>query len=536
MIWDNKAELFDTVNSILSDNLDFVATYMAVSNLQYIIRTTPDILTSRTVTALRSILESSMHSSQKQIFFLYKKAADAIVSILVKTEDSALAEHSFTTLKKVISNSTCKRHRAAAEALGSISLNINTPVDCFMMDADKVSAAPVIRLEKLCVEKAWGITHNTKWFGRSLTKTINNDYMLVVKLLRTNDSISSLIKEAMWMENLCHIVQTFDVKFEVPCPVKIDNSYIFRLKKLPENIPAELNIHPQNYAIAFKVHKEYFIYPNHNYDGKTLSEKEFEEVLLRNTWLLGKLASIGIVHTAPIPLFHNRVQQNRRRDHGVYEWRRGGRLDQWLGSCRYPNIGLTGLRDFEHFTSINGQSVKLYRHIGTHILSLILITGSYFRNKDFLKSGFNSTGNPTDARDLFNKSMLKELLQKIFLNYYQSFTGNNFKGSIPFNITTLASRIIEEMGVDSHMEEILRTVDQNNMTNEEFCNYLTHTGYSKNEIAQFKRGEKNIKTNTGPHLGEFNGGISIPELIEYTATVSAFCISGKYITQKNAEL
>ena len=44
----------------------------------------------------------------------------------------------------------------------------------------------------------------------------------------------------------------------------------------------------------------------------------------------------------PIPLFHNRTQRLRRDDQGRYQWFRAGRLDQWLDSCAFPNLGLSG--------------------------------------------------------------------------------------------------------------------------------------------------------------------------------------------------
>ena len=132
--------------------------------------------------------------------------------------------------------------------------------------------------------------------------------------------------------------------------------------------------------------------------------KTFYEIITRNARLLGHLAASGILHTAPIPLFHNRVQSERRNDNGLYEWPRGGRLDQWLNSCRFPNIGKSGIRAFEHFITFNGSSRKLYEFIGTHIFSLILIAGSYFRNHDIYKMGFDDSENPIDARNLFDKS------------------------------------------------------------------------------------------------------------------------------------
>jgi len=526
---DIKEELSHTIRSVLFDNPDFIATYMAVSNLQYIIESSPEVITPEAVAVLKSILESSKHSSEKQIFFLYKKAADAIVSILVKTGCPELAENSFKAIKQIIKTSTCKRHRAAAEALGSIKLNITSLIDCSIKKSDEIPYAPLLEMEDLYKKRLHEPEKDTKWVGRSLIKTIEKDSLLVVKLLRTNDSPLSLINEAVWMKNLHGTAGKFTIRFEIPEPVDIDKSYLFRLKELPPGIPEELEIHPEHYAIAFKVHRDYFIYPNHHDEKNPISEQAFEEILLRNTWILGKLAALGIIHTAPIPLFHNRVQQNRRRDLGIYQWQRGGRLDRWLHSCQYPNIGLTGLRDFEHFAPLEKSPRKLYQHIGNHILSLILITGSYFRNKDFERSGFTDAGEPVDTRDLFNEPLLKKLLEKIFLMYYQSFTGNSFHGDVPFDIPTLTNRIIEEMGVDSYMEEFLRLADQKEMTDNEFSNYLIHTGHSAKEISQIKKGVKDITVYTGPHLGRFNNSISIPELIEYTATASAFCIAGRYI-------
>ena len=80
----------------------------------------------------------------------------------------------------------------------------------------------------------------------------------------------------------------------------------------------------------------------------------------RAALLLGWLAGRGIVHEAAIPLFHNRVQRDRREDGGVYDWRLPGRLDRWLASALHPNFGLSGLRDFEHLASLERTS-RLYR-------------------------------------------------------------------------------------------------------------------------------------------------------------------------------
>jgi hypothetical protein len=87
------------------------------------------------------------------------------------------------------------------------------------------------------------------------------------------------------------------------------------------------------------------------------------------------------------------------------------------------------------------------------------------------------------------------------------------------------------MGVDRHMEEILRPADQNEMTDEEFKSFLKRRGLSAEKINAFRRGAKEIVINSGPHLGEFNHSISLPELIEAVATMSSLCIAGKYCSQ-----
>ena len=260
--------------------------------------------------------------------------------------------------------------------------------------------------------------------------------------------------------------------------------------------------------------------------------EEIETVIFRNAWLLGKLTSLGIVHSAPIPLFHNRVQRHRRRDHGFYEWPRAGRLDGWLASCFYSKMGVTGIRDFEHLIGFKGLSRRLYIHMGAHFLSLLLVAGSYFRNKDRTRIGLDTQGRPVDARNLFDKPFLNKLIQGIFLSYYHGFVGTEFFGEIPLNPEALGSRMIDEMGVDRHMEEILRVADQREMTNGTFRNFLESKGYSHQEIKTFKKGAEDITIQSGPHLGGFNERISLPELIESVASMSALCIAGRYLSRK----
>ena len=237
----------------------------------------------------------------------------------------------------------------------------------------------------------------------------------------------------------------------------------------------------------------------------------------------------GVIHDAPIALFHNRSQRWRRADQGRYQWFRSGRLDQWLDSCEFPNLGLSGLRDFEHLTPFSGDSRSLYRHIGSHLLSLLLVTGSHFRCRDKTKWGLDENGQPVDARDLFDRQLLTSMVLGIFESYYYGFTGKAANGLLPVDLAHLTDRMIEEMGVDRHMTELLRRADQRQMNDVDFSNFLRQRGYADKQLKGVIREEKDILIHSGPHLGDFNRQISLPELIACVAAMSAVCIAGRFI-------
>ena len=247
--------------------------------------------------------------------------------------------------------------------------------------------------------------------------------------------------------------------------------------------------------------------------------------------MLGRLTSAGIIHTAPIPLFHNRVQSNRRPDSGLYEWHKGGRLDRWLHSCQYPNFGLSGIRDFEHLESYKKSGWELYKKIGSHILSLILVSGSYFRNMDPDRFGRDEQADPVDAKDLFDQDLLTELIQGIYASYFEGFTGVGFHYDMPEDFRDLISRMIREMGVDTHMEEMVRVADQKPMSDRGFEEFLKANQLSKKHIFPLQKGQEDLAIMTGPHLGEFGREISLPELIEFLEVSAAMCVMGKYLKE-----
>ena len=502
---------------------DFSAKYIAVWHIHSLVETNPEVINAGTISALEHVLKDPAVSHQTQAYFLYKHVSNTLCSMIIHSAE--LAGPAFSSLKRLLKNTSGHPHRAVAESLGALPFSVDGPV----LDEAR-EKSPSVTWHQICEETGLATHHSPKLLGRSLVAELAGlKELLVIKLARVHESVQSLYGEPVWMEYLKARSYDFHVRFNVPKAIKIAGSYLFRLQDTPVDIPHKTDIHPAGYAIGFIAHRDYYAYPNDTRRERRLSAKEFGEVMSGNAWLLGRLTSLGIVHTAPIPLFHNQVQSQRRRDHGLYEWFRAGRLHSWLDSCSYPNLGLTGIRDFEHFITFRGLNRNLYRHIGTHLLSLFLIAGSYFRNKDRQRVGLDTAGEPVDARDLFDKYFFKELIRILFLGYYHGFVERQFRGEIPIGLDKLALRMIDEMGVDRHMEEILRVADQKEMTDKEFRDFLMQKGYSPTQAKKIQKGLKDITILSGPHLGEFNHRISLPELIESVGTMSALCIVGRYL-------
>ncbi len=542
--WNLEKDRREADTYLTEKRSDFVTTYMMVSSLQFIIDQEPEIIKESTITALLCVLESKKHAGQRQVYFLHKKAADALGAILETTPHPDLARQAKNSLMQILHQKNEKPFRAAAEALGTLPLEIKGPV--LKADPDLENSRPSISsVSWQSLMQQSGFDDNSsvppfEWKGRNLIVYSNDpDRVLVIKMARPKEDPAMLAKEGLWMDFLSKNRGRStgpDDRFRIPEPLRFAGGFVFRLKDLPAAIPENAAIDPQYTGIAFITSSDYFCYPNEHSPDRLLPAEIFYEIITRSARLLGELAAAGIIHTAPIPLFHNRVQRHRRDDGGLYQWPKGGRLDRWLSSCRFPNIGKTGIRDFEHFISFKGSSRKLYEYIGSHIFSLVLICGSYFRNMDEQIAGFDESDNPADARHLFDRACLEKTVTGIFANYYNGFTGSAFHGQFPLDLDWFAARLVDEMGVDRHMEEILRVAEQNIMNDLEFSEFLTSRGYTAAQIRHLEKGKADITILTGPHLGGFNQPISLPELIEFTAAAAAFCISDRYCQEKISAL
>ncbi|MDH3573441.1 MAG: SidJ-related pseudokinase [Desulfobacteraceae bacterium] len=515
---------------LLNSCMDFSATYMAVSMLEHDLSKNVSLGSSKTVNALYNVIIKKVHSSQRQSYFLYRKAANTLSFLASAGEDPGLAAESIKCLKHIVADSVGPSHRAAAEALGSLPLKIKGP----SLREKSISKVTSIRWDDLCRKTGLNEGCDMKCIGRSLVFSIASNLFFVIKLSRSDSESTALNREALWMEYLQAIKHEFPIKFDIPTPLRFGEAHLFRLTDFPDKLKKKMTIHMDS-AIGFMVHSDYFVYPNPLPDEKSVDWNNFMEVMRRNAWLLGRLTSMGIVHTAPVPLFHNRVQRHRRRDEGYYEWPRGGRLDRWLMSCRYPNLGKSGVRDFEHFEAISGSSYRYYRLIGNHFMSIILICASYFRNHHPERTGFDKKGYPIDVRNLFCPDLMQELIEASFNSYYEGFTGRKIGDRLPVDFDNFVLRSIDEFGVDQYMEEIFRATDQQEMSDDEFNEFLLERGFTGDNINGLSKGLEDITIMTGPHLGGFNQRISLPELIHFTGTAASYCIGDRYIVDQNLE-
>ncbi|WP_319521584.1 SidJ-related pseudokinase [uncultured Desulfosarcina sp.] len=506
---------------------DFIAKYHAVADLRRLARKHTGVLDEKTLAALEDLLRTRAFRKIRQSYFLFREAASVMTDLATSPESGQLGGMALASLNRLLRVTHESAHRGVAEALGSLPVDIASP----RMPAGKEPHPPAVDWVRLTKSNGLTLTAAPRYIGRSLVApTASRDRLLVVKLAKSGDTPGELAGEIRWMEHLREPGFAFDRRFHIPAPLLFDGHRLFRLDRLPSSPPAAVNRHPDKIAVAFLAHRDYFVYPNHHgVDGESAAE-----MLARNAYLLGRLTAKGVIHNAPIPLFHNRTQRLRRDDQGRYQWFRAGRLDQWLDSCRFPNFGLSGLRDFEHLEPLSGGSQTLYRHIGSHLLSLLLVAGSVFRCREATRVGWDEKGNPLDTRDLFDRQLLGSMIREIFRNYYSGFTGSQASIPLPLDADRLVERMIDEMGVDRHMTELLRRADQNALSDSQFFGFLRERGYGAEQLEGMLRGEKDILIKSGPHLGDFNRQISLPELIEAVAAMSAVCMAGRYARQNKA--
>ena len=126
------------------------------------------------------------------------------------------------------------------------------------------------------------------------------------------------------------------------------------------------------------------------------------------------------------------------------------------------------------------------------------------------------------------------MIVRIFENYHKGFCGDLPTGGLPFDVDRLVHRMVEEMGVDHYMTELFRRADQEQLTENQFRSFLEEKGFDEKSIEEMRPGQKDILFSSGPHLGDFNRKISLPEMTEAVAAMSAVCIAGRYMAEEKA--
>ncbi|SMF01315.1 hypothetical protein SAMN06295933_1114 [Desulfovibrio gilichinskyi] len=514
-----KAEATAYARGLIPER-EFCAAYMDLRNLRGLLQNSPDCADYEIIKAVWDVIVEQRYSDQTMSRLLYRECSKSLAAVGAFCTDSKLSSKALSL--QIQAASTCSEH-ASIEASGGLGV---LPFELVLPDSpSKFSGnSPSITWNELL--QAGNVTSEPVFSGRSaVMESAGDNQIFAVKIARNGESAEGLHLEGKWMEMLRAEAKSCSVRFDCPRPFSVSDKILFKITGLPENCPD--NLHKDGYAMAYHAHSDYFAYPNDDREGKRTEPQDFLEIMSRNSYILGWLAGRGIVHDAPIPLFHNRVQAMRRTDEGVYQWHRFGRLDRWLESCRFPNFGRSGLRDFEHLQVMKPGSDKFYRAIGSHFMSILLVIGSWFRAQNPELCGLDENNEPIDARSLFDPDFFEKAVMSCFTEYYRGFTGFEFQHEIDLHIPKLVKCMIEQMGVDNHMFEFMRIVDQNILEDQEFRNYLLKYGMAPEKVAELKKGEADVPLVTGPHLGNFNGVISLPEIIEWSAMAAGCCVAAK---------
>ncbi len=299
--------------------------------------------------------------------------------------------------------------------------------------------------------------------GRTIVIPLEKGCLAVKLSLKEGDEIP-LLHEA----NMQSSFSDMGLSSRIPRPL----GGLFRIEGLPSWIEADMGI-SKPHGICYTADLDYFRYLG----DPLLTEEEMSQSLRSCAEDLGRLARKGLIHTALIPLYHN--CERASRNDSAYRWNRkvAGRLDNWLQSCRYPNLRLSGIADLEHMelhSEISSRDLHVY--VGEHLLCMSLVLGSYFRR-----------------RGKFEIKAISRILRDCFRVYYKALTGREpdlLDEGINWKI--IASRMAEEMDAEERDGD----------------------GYSEGQSYAPER----------LHLGLPNGPFPIPELIRAIHITSAFAV------------
>lgn len=502
---------------------DPAGVYMGLKRLNEAVRQAPESVEDLVVDHIEALLASPKFATQSKAFFIFREATQTL-ALLVRFGAPHIRQQALLALQRCVFAGQGTSRHAAAEAAGALPLDLAGPTP----ESFVSGCAGVYPPDRIPSGGEGERRGPWRWAGRSLWAPMRDGRVFVCKCLRRGGHPETLYREAAWLNWLS---TSMAEQFGVFGLETMDGYPLFELDLSKETgVPPDIGSRPT--CLGFWAPARYFAYLNAPWAGK-LDLERCGRGLRRCAYELGLLAGYGVVHTDPIALFHNQIQYWRRGDGGRYQWYRGGRLDQWLASCRHPNLGLDGLRDFEHLVPCTGGGRRFFHALGDHFLSLALVAGSCFRFQAPERVGTVGSGEPVDTRDLFDAEMLAEWLEGCFFGYYAGFTQKtSYQGQCPIPVARIARELVEAFGRDLHMVEILRQQDLEYMGREGVLAYLSARGVEQGEANRlWERGEE-IPVASGPHLGEFNSRLNTPALLDYVAQAAALCVAGRYLEEQ----
>ncbi|MBC8412803.1 hypothetical protein H8E50_03920 [bacterium] len=320
--------------------------------------------------------------------------------------------------------------------------------------------------------------------GRSLIITTEDNRTLVMKFLIDRAGLDSesmrvenLEDDARWMAYLGLAKSDLSLESYLPEPLVFNNNrYICSMNKMilkgaQLSCLGKVNIDPGHayYAICYLPAESYLIYLNDN----GLQEKEFSQAALVNIGDLAQLASVGIVHSEPINLYHNIGHKTK---YNISVSSGPGRVDKWLCATEFPNMRLSGIADFEHLLSVKSIS-ELHHAVSNELFAWVLVVASYYRIK--CKSEI-------DGKALFQK-YIRILLQKSFNLYYLNFAGTS-------------------------SSELDRCIDW---------------GAAADEMTVYMMTDKWMHDKINPDLGKYNGKLPIELLVRAIYIITTLSILSK---------
>ncbi len=83
---------------------------------------------------------------------------------------------------------------------------------------------------------------------------------------------------------------------------------------------------------------------------------------------------------------------------------------------------------------------------------------------------------------------MRELIEALFNTYYEGFTRRKTEDRLPVDFDHFVLRAIDEFGVDQYMEEIFRAADQQEMSDDEFNEFLKKRGIAGDRIDDLAKG------------------------------------------------